>query len=1028
MHNSFTSHNSSSGESSVSIFNYLTKERESLNDKSLLLNNENFFSNDFDAVNNNGSDYSKFHCINEIDNNISSSHRSKHSSYYMINTSPSEREIKHLELKAEEILKERGLELNSDATEDFKKYYLEQKNITIDILLKDYINDLMSIYAEDMNREIYVDTKNLPNEYEYKELNKEINKKFEDYLIKKGIKCEKEILEKSFITPDDCKVKKEFEKGSVFSVYSNELNKNVDLYVPNNNFEIIENKIKIEENYFVEKFEFALNAEREKIKNIQIISNENSIEVFKDFVETNQVVLKYEFKEFDKSINIYFDKSEFDFEDGAVKLGEKNYNNKLYDAKINFLSREFKDKKNEILKNNLTAKGYDITKIKNEKGKLVYQFPDKVPSKKELKNIELNSSVQFNKFLVDKNYIEERKVTTIGDWETKKLINANVIGETNVAKLITINDKRLDHERSIWVPNSMLLCESTEDKSELEKIVVNDKGEIEILKDFYENKIQELVENEKDNKRIFTDFSVFNKIEAIQVKDKESIKLSYEVQGLDKKIEFNINKEDVEIKEDGKILIQNEVFRNKYENHLIEASKNQYQKEYNQIANKVNEVNKTKTQFQKNKITEQNFKNFLSEKGILKDYYNDNYKIKGQVVEAKTNSSLISYKTNDEKEVRFWVNNKSINSVDKGEINFKNEKEITKLIENAENRFVEKNQMVKIDFDKIEIIDQKKKEGEEKIVVFRKEHKGLIKPIEIKFNLKELLKEGNEYKVEKYKLDYKIGNVVNSSSELEHQEKKEEIKKEVWKEKGFNPEKRKITKEDLKYFAKIENQRTYKSKNKHDYKFIRENETTQKKINELLKSPNAKSTKEIKKLEANLHRDKHTQEVIKEGTVKGGNNKHVHIIVSKYDATMPKHLKVSMSPTANQINSKMPNNGQQVGFNRSQFFEKGEKLFDQKFEYSRSYENTYQYSNSVAKLKSVGKSITTPLVNEIVKEIKKEVKNPITQLKQEINPIGKLKQELKFVPLPTNIPKSKLDLLIKMGKFLIQTADKGMKM
>lgn len=47
---------------------------------------------------------------------------------------------------------------------------------------------------------------------------------------------------------------------------------------------------------------------------------------------------------------------------------------------------------------------------------------------------------------------------------------------------------------------------------------------------------------------------------------------------------------------------QNEVFRNKYENHLIEASKNQYQKEYNQIANKVNEVNKTKTQFQKIKL------------------------------------------------------------------------------------------------------------------------------------------------------------------------------------------------------------------------------------------------------------------------------------------------------------------------------------------------------------------------------------------------------------------------------------------
>lgn len=51
-------------------------------------------------------------------------------------------------------------------------------------------------------------------------------------------------------------------------------------------------------------------------------------------------------------------------------------------------------------------------------------------------------------------------------------------------------------KRSIWVPNSML-CESTEDKSELEKIVVNDKGEIEILKDFYENKIPRISRKRK---------------------------------------------------------------------------------------------------------------------------------------------------------------------------------------------------------------------------------------------------------------------------------------------------------------------------------------------------------------------------------------------------------------------------------------------------------------------------------------------------------------------------------------------------
>ncbi len=120
--------------------------------------------------------------------------------------------------------------------------------------------------------------------------------------------------------------------------------------------------------------------------------------------------------------------------------------------------------------------------------------------------------------------------------------------------------------------------------------------------------------------------------------------------------------------------------------------------------------------------------------------------------------------------------------------------------------------------------------------------------------------------------------------------------------------------------------------------------------------------------------------------------------------------------------------GKQVGFNRDNFFKKVEKGFDQKFEFKREINNTYQYKNETAKLSRLGNTITKPLMNEVVKEIKKEINNPITQLKQEINPIGKLKQELKFVPFPTSIPKSKLDLLIKVGKFIVQSVDKGLKM
>ena len=91
MHVSFTAHNPKvNSQSSSDVFNYLSKENEKLEDKSLLLNNENFFSNDFDIKNNNGSNYKMEDCIISIDNNLSSRHKSKESSFYILNIAPSQ--------------------------------------------------------------------------------------------------------------------------------------------------------------------------------------------------------------------------------------------------------------------------------------------------------------------------------------------------------------------------------------------------------------------------------------------------------------------------------------------------------------------------------------------------------------------------------------------------------------------------------------------------------------------------------------------------------------------------------------------------------------------------------------------------------------------------------------------------------------------------------------------------------------------------------------------------------------------------
>jgi len=157
---------------------------------------------------------------------------------------------------------------------------------------------------------------------------------------------------------------------------------------------------------------------------------------------------------------------------------------------------------------------------------------------------------------------------------------------------------------------------------------------------------------------------------------------------------------------------------------------------------------------------------------------------------------------------------------------------------------------------------------------------------------------------------------------------------------------RTVTVDDIKYFAKIEHERTFKGFDKE----VRENQPYRAQIAKLennlrkmergeVQGSIANTRKEIKKLQAQIpHRVK--GKPIEQGMKKPGFQTHVHIIVSRKDVTN----KYSLSPGSKYMESKSKLNGRIVkrGFNRNQFFDKAEKTFDTMFNYKRNFVESYQ--------------------------------------------------------------------------------------
>jgi len=193
---------------------------------------------------------------------------------------------------------------------------------------------------------------------------------------------------------------------------------------------------------------------------------------------------------------------------------------------------------------------------------------------------------------------------------------------------------------------------------------------------------------------------------------------------------------------------------------------------------------------------------------------------------------------------------------------------------------------------------------------------------------------------------YELNRLQNSSEDLKNYTR--ELMKDYVA--SFNREinGRPITIDDIKYYAKIEHQRTFKGTDRE----IKENQPYATKIlqlkTEIRNIQEGRSEGNIKEMQRTITRlEKEAphqsrefgHQRIVQGMPKPGNQSHIHIIVSRKDASNS----FSLSPGSKHKASEVKMHGKNVkrGFDRDKFFGKAEKTFDKTFGYQRNFAETY---------------------------------------------------------------------------------------
>ncbi|WP_347373969.1 MobB family relaxase [Aequorivita sp. Q41] len=224
---------------------------------------------------------------------------------------------------------------------------------------------------------------------------------------------------------------------------------------------------------------------------------------------------------------------------------------------------------------------------------------------------------------------------------------------------------------------------------------------------------------------------------------------------------------------------------------------------------------------------------------------------------------------------------------------------------------------------------------------------------------------------------YELNRLQNSSEDLKRYTR--ELMKDYVA--SFNREinGRPITIDDIKYYAKIEHQRTFKGT---DWQ-IKENQPYATNILQLkteirnIETGRAEGNmkllqKKVERLEKEAPQQQDGKRIV-QGMPKAGNQSHIHIIVSRKDASNT----FSLSPGSKHKASEVEMHGKTVkrGFDRDQFFERAERTFDRTFGYQRNFAETYKarkdfvknpkvYFASLMKLPTNEKAIAFKMMKE----------------------------------------------------------------
>lgn len=224
---------------------------------------------------------------------------------------------------------------------------------------------------------------------------------------------------------------------------------------------------------------------------------------------------------------------------------------------------------------------------------------------------------------------------------------------------------------------------------------------------------------------------------------------------------------------------------------------------------------------------------------------------------------------------------------------------------------------------------------------------------------------------------YELQRLQNSSEDLKRYTR--ELMKDYVASFHREIEGRTIRLEDIKYFAKIEHRRTFKGTDKQ----VKENQPYATKIlklkNEIRKIERGEilgNFKEMKQQISKLEKEAPHQQGgkrIVQGMLKDGPQSHVHILVSRKDASN----RYSLSPGSKYKASEVTLNGRSVkrGFDRDAFFQNAEKTFDKMYGYQRNFVEAYNsrkqfikdprmYFSSLMKLPTNEKAVAFQILRE----------------------------------------------------------------